>query len=302
MLLYVIFANSNFEMLYDILSGVNLLWLCIALGLLVFSVFISAYRWLHVAGVKVPINFSQSLSLTLLGSSLNLVLPSKLGDLLKIYFVTKENHVKELWPCVIYEKTTDVVSLSLLCVIPLLVSDVSFFLKIIGLAVCTGVISVFIIISTVRLQQISVFQKMPQFLNQTNGFFCTLGLRRHVAFLSISLFLWVVHLLQFSAFFYMLGASVPIIDVFARIPLAIYAGLLPITVAGVGVRDFVIIELFQKQVIYEICMLVGLLATSRYLFPGLAGLPVLLAKLDMVKRYLAHLKKLRKSDISRQKT
>jgi uncharacterized membrane protein YbhN (UPF0104 family) len=244
--------------------------------------------------VKVPINFSQSLSLTLLGSSLNLVLPSKLGDLLKIYFVAKEDHVKELWPCVIYEKTIDVVSLSLLCIIPLIMSDVSFFLKFVSIACCATILSIFIVIFTVRLWKIYLFRKMPKFLIETNVFFYELGLQRQFAFLSISLFLWVIHLLQFSAFFYMLGFSVSIIDIFARIPLAIYAGLLPLTIAGVGVRDFVIIQLFQHQVLYEICVLVGLFATFRYVLPGLLGLPVLLVKLDMVKRYLTHLKKVRK--------
>jgi hypothetical protein len=55
--------------------------------------------------------------------------------------------------------------------------------------------------------------------------------------------------------------------------IAILAGLLPFTFAGVGTRDAALVVLFAPYLDAGGAALLGLCATLRYLIPAIAGLP-----------------------------
>lgn len=55
--------------------------------------------------------------------------------------------------------------------------------------------------------------------------------------------------------------------------LAILAGLLPFTMAGIGTRDAAILFLYAPYLSAGQAAVLGVLATVRYLAPALAGLP-----------------------------
>jgi hypothetical protein len=101
---------------------------------------------------------------------------------------------------------------------------------------------------------------------------------------SLSLVLWCLHLLQIALFFFAAGISVTPIDVLSRVPLAIFAGLLPITVAGIGTRDSALVVLFLDTASPAAVAVVGMLTALRYLIPGVAGLPVLAVYLSRDRR------------------
>lgn len=90
-----------------------------------------------------------------------------------------------------------------------------------------------------------------------------------------SIFLWFLHLLQIWLFILALKAWVPFVAAFALSPLAILAGLLPFTFAGVGTRDAALIMFYRPFFDAPTAAALGLLCTSRYLLPALAGLPFL---------------------------
>lgn len=58
-------------------------------------------------------------------------------------------------------------------------------------------------------------------------------------------------------------------------PLAILAGLLPLTFAGVGTRDAALIAFYSPYFNAPTAAALGLLCTSRYLLPAIGGLPFL---------------------------
>jgi uncharacterized protein (TIRG00374 family) len=91
----------------------------------------------------------------------------------------------------------------------------------------------------------------------------------------ISIFIWFLHLLQIWFFILSLKAWTPFLANLALAPLAILAGLLPLTLAGIGTRDAALIALYQPFFNAPTAAALGLLCTSRYLLPAILGLPFL---------------------------
>ena len=102
-----------------------------------------------------------------------------------------------------------------------------------------------------------------------------------------SIFIWFLHLLQIWLFILALKAWAPFLANLALSPLAILAGLLPLTFAGVGTRDAALIAFYQPYFDAPTAAALGLLCTSRYLLPAIGGLPFLgqyLPKLNSMQK------------------
>ena len=91
--------------------------------------------------------------------------------------------------------------------------------------------------------------------------------------------LWVLHLVQFDLFLGAVGVQVAWHEVFARVPMAIFAGLLPVTFCGIGTRDAALVWLFADFAPASTMAVVGMLSALRYLIPGACGI-------TLVGRYL----------------
>ena len=98
-----------------------------------------------------------------------------------------------------------------------------------------------------------------------------------------SVFIWFLHLLQIWFFILALKAWTPFLANLALSPLAILAGLLPLTFAGVGTRDAALILFYQPYFAAPTAAALGLLCTSRYLLPAIGGLPFLGQYLSTVR-------------------
>ena len=91
-----------------------------------------------------------------------------------------------------------------------------------------------------------------------------------------ALILWLLPIFAAKILFLALGANVPLFYIAAAFPLAIFIGLIPITIAGMGTRDSAIIYFFSFWVSSSICLGVGLLYTLfAYWFLALLGLPIM---------------------------
>ncbi len=101
-----------------------------------------------------------------------------------------------------------------------------------------------------------------------------------------SVFIWFLHLLQIWLFILALRASAPFLANLALSPLAILAGLLPLTFAGVGTRDAALILLYAPYFDQHSAAALGILCTARYILPAIGGIP-------FASRYFARVKSLR---------
>jgi uncharacterized protein (TIRG00374 family) len=92
--------------------------------------------------------------------------------------------------------------------------------------------------------------------------------------LSYSLLIWFVSILQTLIFFYALGIKVPLMFTMVNIPIAIFIGLIPVTLGGMGTRDAAIIFLFSGYATPSQLLGVGILfSVFRYWLLSLMGIP-----------------------------
>ncbi len=240
---------------------------------------------------NVAFTFGEAVRLILAASSLNMVLPSKAGDIAKAYFMRDRGHLSGslALSLVVFEKACDMLSLLLWCLLGLsLYPQKDHFFWTMTAAILLG-----LTLGTLLLTS-------PQFANR---FFATaehlappkmkLRFRQlqvswaemHAYFwrdraqlwwvAGVSIFIWLLHLLQIWFFILALKAWVPFWTNLALSPLAILAGLLPLTFAGVGTRDAALIFLYAPYFNAATGAALGLLCTSRYFLPAIGGLPFL---------------------------
>jgi uncharacterized membrane protein YuzA (DUF378 family) len=94
--------------------------------------------------------------------------------------------------------------------------------------------------------------------------------------LVLSVLLWVLHVGQIYVFYLAVAgdAPLPAPEIFMRVPIAIFIGLLPVTLAGIGTRDGALVMLIKPE---AIALLVGLFSTLRYVVMAVLGVPAIMS-------------------------
>jgi uncharacterized membrane protein YbhN (UPF0104 family) len=108
------------------------------------------------------------------------------------------------------------------------------------------------------------------------------GRRRWVALISIGL--WLAHLTQMWMFTLAVSSGVPWTTGLGLFALAVLAGQLPLTFAGLGARDVALVVLLSGpgHVSAEAAAAIGLLSATRSILPALAAVPILKPYLAVV--------------------
>lgn len=278
--------------------------------------FVMAWRWKMMASNFTPIGWGRAIGMILGAQTMNVVLPSKLGDLTKAYFLKRSEamDLARATNLVVFEKMLDLASLCLLAltgvgiafVSPVKTDDPRLFvllslttaiLSIVGV----GAVLVLYFIPTDRLPfhaaLLSSLARRPR-MKPIHSLFASSHevmamLQRAEArrglIGALSIGLWVLHLIQIYLFFICLNASIPLLPFVSLMPLAIFVGLLPLSLFGMGTRDATIIFLFAPYLAgsvehpASILAGVGLFVSLRYIVPALVGLPFLQAYLGLTR-------------------
>lgn len=284
----VIFFRIDIHAFIDHLKNVDVELFVLALLFFVPQVVISAERWRLLIKRKARISFWESVKLVLASNALNILLPSRVGDLSKGYFVRShgELDIRRGMNLVIFEKYIDLLSLSLVMLTGVLLTPTWDQTCLAGLAISLSFAAVLPILYFVKLEPLvrfsflekgKILPQIKHFLLDTQD--CLKDLKgepgNFFLILSVSLFLWFVHVGQFLVIFWSLHSGVAFFHIFRLVPLAIFFGLIPITVAGVGTRDSAMIYLFSPYEEVALIVGIGLFSSLRYFVPGLLGLPFL---------------------------
>jgi uncharacterized membrane protein YbhN (UPF0104 family) len=226
------------------LGELDVRWFAAAMLLFVPQTIVSARRWGGLARPNVALSLGTAIRHTLAASTLNLVVPSKLGDFSKAAFIRTASVLQQarLARCVGYEKIADLAALLVLTLLCLRGSSVD------AAAVLVAVGGLVFVIR----------RAWPG-----SG-----------EFLAATALLWTLHLAQVHCFVLAAGVEVPWTTTFARAPLALLAGVVPAAFCGIGTRDAALVWLFADVAPASAMAVVGLLTALRYLVPGLAGLPL----------------------------
>ncbi|WP_416670764.1 lysylphosphatidylglycerol synthase transmembrane domain-containing protein [Egbenema bharatensis] len=323
LILALIYWRIDFQGLIAVFRNSNLPWMMISLGMVIPITMITAWRLQQLMpstlseamvgakvepmGVNLPseprsesLTFLEANKLILAASSLNMVLPSKMGDIAKAYFMQERGHLTGAMALslVVFEKTCDMLSLLLWCVFGLLLYPqgdwlfgVMTFSVGLGLVLGIAILSVprfarsfFKVLQTIAPKKLKAklgkmsyaWQDMHDYFWQDKWNLTKIALT--------SIFIWFLHLLQIWFFILALNAYAPFLTNLALSPLAILAGLLPLTFAGVGTRDAALILFYQPYFDAATGAALGLLCTSRYFLPAIGGLPFLEQYLSFAKQ------------------
>ena len=290
-ILAIIYWKIDFPRLIEVFQNSDKWWMAISLGMVVPLTMLTAWRLQQLTPSRTRLGFAEANKLILTASVLNMVLPSKMGDIVKAYFIKERGHLEGSLSLslVVFEKACDMLSLLLWCAFGLtLYPEKGWLFWIMTASVVSGLIIGLLLIAS---------RQFANFLFQFISRFATKKMRlkiaklrdswsemhkyfwrdkRHLIKITLtSIIIWFGHLLQIWFFTLALKAWVPFLAHLALAPLAILAGLLPLTFAGVGKRDAALIAFYQPYMNAPTAAALGLLCTSRYLLPALGGIPFL---------------------------
>lgn len=298
-ILLYLYSQIEINKLWNVLQNCDPVWMLISIAMLIPLTFFTAWRLQQLMPLGTNLTFLEANRLILGSSVLNMVLPSKMGDIAKAYFMQDRNNLSGTLSLVIviFEKACDLLSLLLWCIFGLFVYPekntffwgltiiiTGSFLIGIGLLAWRKFAEIFfIVIKKIAPQKThnKLLQMQDSWLEMHNYFWSD---RQQLLLIIItSIFIWFLHLLQIWFFILALKAWTPFLVSLALSPLSILAGLLPLTFAGVGTRDAALIWFYQPYFNEAVGAALGLLCTSRYFLPALVGLPFLGQMMATVK-------------------
>ena len=300
-LLFYLYSRIEVAKLWQVLQNCDPLWMALSMGMLIPLVLFTSWRLQQLMPKGTSLSFLEANRLILGSSVLNMVLPSKMGDIAKAYFMQERDNLSGTLALVIviFEKACDLLSLLLWCIFGLLFYPAKnaifwgFTLAItggflLGVALLAGKsFADWFFTVTSKIAPGKIKQKLLEMQaswGEMHDYFWSD--RKNLLIITItSVFIWFLHLLQIWLFILALKASAPFIVSLALSPLSILAGLLPLTFAGVGTRDAALIWFYQPYFPEAVGAALGLLCTSRYFIPALVGLPFLGQMMATVKKY-----------------
>jgi uncharacterized protein (TIRG00374 family) len=257
----------------------------VILALLIFAgyQFIYVYNWGRVLSVleEERVGYHELFKFHMIGLFYNLFLPTSMGgDLAKIYYLSKRiaNRLLTIKSIVILRGTGLLTNL-LLVVISVAVTSETVRLhaaRAFSAASLTAAgMVMFFIVSTLVVPRegkiSSVLMKMKDFLGSPRDV-----LKHHkkqvVCILILSFVTQILIVLENYILLAALRIDIPFIDMMYIIPLTFFATLLPITIAGLGVREGVFIFFLQRHnYAADDAVAFSLLGYSLMLLMGIAG-------------------------------
>ena len=295
-LLIGLYRSMDMRLVAEALRGADRVWLVISLGMIVPITILRAFRFLRAAPLGALPNIGEALRLTLVASALNAFVPAKAGDLIKSFFVATRGGTSAgvAVAIVVYERFCDLFGLISWCLVgwllsrPLNARVPSAIWPLLGTigALCAVLIlskraaGVWRTLAATALTH----RKLRRLRDLAEGWpdlLQVLGDRRGWLAL-FSLFLWLVHLAQMWMFTLALSVQIPFMVCASLSAIALMAGQVPFTVAGLGARDVALVVLLAGYMTPEEAAAMGILIATRGLLPPLAALPIIRPYLAVV--------------------
>jgi uncharacterized membrane protein YbhN (UPF0104 family) len=239
---------------------------------------------------KALVSQTESFKLLLVGSSLNIFLPSGTGDIAKSYYGFKWTGIKERMLAVsLLDKLIAVGSV-------LFITPFAFYHSNNYLILIAGILSILpftFLFYFNFFKQYSLFNIPFKFIfNKLKKIDLELlishikipTLKIFISFI-ISIIAWIVTYINLHLCFKVVGLSIPFTDVISSIPFLTLGRLFPFTLNGIGTDEALIIFLFSSYTKLNEQILIAALLYRIILiiFPAIVGLLILLLKKNETK-------------------
>ena len=301
-ILAFIYSKIHVGQMVPVFRQCDLTWLVLSLLMVFPLTWATAWRLDQLMPAGATLGFGESNRLILAASVLNLILPSKMGDVAKAWFMKERGHLDAslALALVVFEKTCDMLSLLLWCAFGLFCyphKDQLFWLM--TAAVAAGLVLGVAMLAWPKFSEFfftfarrfapgkaaAKVERLQQGWREMHA--CFWGRRNRLLLVAVtSIGIWLLHLLQIWMFVLALHGQAPFLSNLALAPLAILAGLMPLTMAGIGPRDAALIYFYRDYLSSAAGAALGLLCTLRYVLPAAAGALI-------VNRYLPGLRQAR---------
>ncbi|MBN2567242.1 flippase-like domain-containing protein [Candidatus Woesearchaeota archaeon] len=274
--------------LSDEIAKIDLPRLILALLFLALPFIVNGVRYKLMVREHVTISYAESVRLFFVCQSLNVVTPSKLGDLAKVFFLRSERFpLRTGTAAALFEKIIDLFGIMVFASVGILFLTVDRGWAVAVSASLAVAVVALIILFSLDFRQGGLGERIVSFFLGWRrlarlrtlaldmlGYFQ--DLRKNPAnvlliFLT-TLLAWFLHLVQGSLLFRAIGAPVGFFAAIGLIPFGILAGMLPITIAGIGTRETAFIVAFAPYAAPATLLLFGLLFSFRYVVSAAVGL------------------------------
>ena len=243
---------------------------------------LAAWRWhLLLRAMDVEIPFRHSMSAVFAANPINLFTPSRSGDLYRAFALRERLPWTDNLGSIGVERILGMVvvtSIGLVASLALGFFEQSWGIGLLLLAETGGIL----FLLWIRLDRWPLPVKWKDKLSRILHAIRMILLRPGylAAAFGISLIHWLLIILVCTLFLSGLGDGFPFLTLCGALPLAVLAGMLPLTFSGMGTRDAVLMALLAGVVPQEHALWLGLFyALIFYLYVGLLGLPSLLGSI-----------------------
>jgi len=280
----VLFAKINRNEFWLHLRQIDMPLFILSQIVMLIPFLLMSIRWRMMINDYKKISLATSLELFFVSQSFNIITPSKMGDFAKP-LLTRDSKFNLKIGCSagMLEKLLDLFGVLFFAAAGILLVEVS--KESVFILTTLLVLSIIVLFTIAYLDfttgifasiiRIAVpFRKPRQLLIDMLSYFDTLKKdRMKILFLLIlTLGAWLGHLFSGYLILKSLGAEVPIYAAIGLIPIGILAGMLPITVGGLGARESAFVIVFSAFAPASVMLLFGLLFTIRYILTALVGL------------------------------
>ena len=271
---YFIFTKIDFYSVVEILSHANIFYLLIALLLLAVIILLGIKRWqIILKAMDYSIPYRKCFTIVMGALPLTSITPSKSGDVIKAYYLKDEIPISKTIGSVLTERVFDIFTLVLFSLIGMVFCQ-KFEYASIALIALLGITAIFFI-PHVHLNVLKEDSWTNKFHNIVLSMkTLTTNKKAFSGVMLYSFSIWFLSIIQTLMFFYAVGVKVPLLYTMAAIPIAIFIGLIPVTLGGMGTRDAAIIFLFSAYATPSELLGVGILfSVFRYWLLSLLGIP-----------------------------
>jgi glycosyltransferase 2 family protein len=287
-MLAVLYWLIDVRTLGKALAATDLWKLSLSLVLLMALLLLTGVRLMNLARTAgMTLSGWVAIKATLLANSLNLFLPGKLGDLAKVTLLrgAQGSSVLPALYLIIFEKLTDVVAVFACGAVALMMVPGDHVIQtalFAGLAI--GLVVTMLWDAPLRLGLAVADRVAPGVAGHARRLadpwrVMSATLRRApvplTMFLGLTLLIWAGHFVQIAMMAWALGVTGPWAPLMAVFPLVILAGIVPMTIAGIGPRDAAMVFLAGPLIGADVAAALSILFLLRYLVPGLPGLALM---------------------------
>ncbi len=285
LVVYILFKNfvkiGDFVAVYGN-ARLDLIFLAIGIGLS--GPLLSAMRWRFILGISgYWLPFKKTIAILLSTWPLS-ILPGRVGDFARSYPIRKSVPVAVSAGATLFEKITDIIVLVMLSGLGFLfLNEIPYSITLFTIAIIA--LPMLFVFAPLIIKYLPEFAASKISLVLTIFKFSTLKNKYFFIACLGSAINWFVSVLEVWILFMAFGATVPIKMVLAYLPLSIFVGLLPISIAGVGTRDSVLITFFIGKATSAQSFATGMgYSFIGYFLFAIIGIPFLIKEFGLFSR------------------